>query len=129
MDIRFNKKFINISNSITPDPLWSNAWSGRKLISAPVDPTVIEGTKHLVQLEHTQTAKCIAKGRRIIFLGSKYGVIMVYQHIPDSSDKLRVCASEVVWDDFCSEYCCFKPSLTHFIDEEELVNIFEYCNV
>ena len=129
MDIVFDKLFDSIENTIVPNAVWADSWSGRKMISSAVIPEVVGCTSHLVKLKPGEKAKCVVtNGRKMVFLGTILGVIMVYQHIPNSSEKLRTCAPDKLWEDIFDFYFIDKPSLGHMLTHEELLAIMEYSS-
>ena len=127
METTFNNLFDNINNLLEPSPASADDWSGRDKLSQLVIPGIINATKELIDLKQGQKAKClVSNGRKIIFLGSDAGTVMVYQHFPDKSEKLRVCACDKFWEQLFCIYFTIKPTLKHNLNGEELSNILEY---
>lgn len=128
MSTIFDTLFSSIEDTIEAHPVWEAAWSGRKIISTCVVEDVVGCTKQIVKLDPGRQAKCIASNRRkFIFLGTQSGTIALYQHIPDSSDKIRACASLNTWVTIDNHYYMTPPSLTHILTEEELKILTEYA--
>lgn len=129
MNVIFDKLFSSIDKVIIAHPIWELAWSGRKIISSCVIEDIVDCNNHLVKLKPNEFVKCISSNKRkFIFLGSETGTICLYQHIPDNSEKIRSCAPSVVWDKIEKYYSMRIPSLTHFIDQEEISIIIEYTD-
>ena len=125
----FDKLFEGIEQTIEPNPVWADAWSGRKMITSSVIPDVLGCTNQLVILKPGKKAKCIVpNGRKMVFLGTILGTILIYQHVPNFSLNLRTCAVNKVWEDIFDFYFMDKPSLGHMLTKEELRNIITYSN-
>lgn len=136
MDVLFDNLFKNIKEIIIPNPVWADAWSGRSVISSSVISDVPNCNDCLVNVKTGEQVKCFStNGRKMVFIGTRYGAFLIYQHYPDKSEKLRVAADVKVWDDlyeYNQQRCVDsvrKPSLKYFLSRDDLVGIILYTAI